>query len=175
MQTENKVKLVIWDLDDTFWHGTIAEEKITINLNALEVVKTLNKRGIINTIVSKNSYEVVKKKLLSEGYWDLFIMPSISYEPKGERIKSLIKKFNLRTSNVMFIDDNNNNLMEAKYYNPELTIVPETEINNLLNYPELKGKNDINFSRFKQYKHLENVLDNKKNFETNIDFTSISN
>ena len=115
MHTEKKIKLVIWDLDDTFWQGTLAEGDVDINAKALEAVKTLNKRGIISTIVSKNEYKIVKEKLISLGCWDDFIMPSISYEPKGQRIKNLIDKFQLRASNVMFIDDNHGNLMEAKY------------------------------------------------------------
>ena len=24
----SKIKLIIWDLDETFWHGTISEQKV---------------------------------------------------------------------------------------------------------------------------------------------------
>ena len=170
MHTEKKIKLVIWDLDDTFWQGTLAEGDVDINAKALEAVKTLNKRGIISTIVSKNEYKIVKEKLISLGCWDDFIMPSISYEPKGQRIKNLIDKFQLRAPNVMFIDENHGNLMEAKYYNPELVIKPATDIQNLLIYPELKGKNDNDLSRYHQYKHLEVALEDKETFGSNLEF-----
>ena len=83
IKKEKKIKLVIWDLDDTFWKGTIAEEDISIKTEALKAVRQLNKRGIVNTIVSKNDYDTVKSKLVSENCWDEFIMPSISYVPKG--------------------------------------------------------------------------------------------
>ena len=169
-----EIKLVIWDLDDTFWNGTIGEEEVYVNKDALKVIKILNTRGIINSIVSKNDFNIAKNQLISIGVWEYFILPSISYEPKGERIKSLIKKLQLRDSNVMFVDDNHSNLMEAKFYNPNLTITSNTEISNLLNYPSLKGKKDNNLSRFKQYKHLESVLKEKNSFSSNIDFLSQS-
>ena len=63
MKIKKKIKLIIWDLDDTFWRGTLAESDVTINSNALMVVRKLNQRGIINTIVSKNDYNTVKNDL----------------------------------------------------------------------------------------------------------------
>ena len=87
MKIKKKIKLIIWDLDDTFWRGTLAESDVTINSNALMVVRKLNQRGIINTIVSKNDYNTVKKKLISLGCWEDFIMPSINYEPKAKELK----------------------------------------------------------------------------------------
>ncbi len=170
MKIKENIKLVIWDLDETFWNGTIAEGEVEINQKALEAVKSLNERGIINTIVSNNNYEIVKEKLINEKCWEHFILPSISYEPKGERIRSLIKKLNFRPSNVMFIDDNYNNLMEAQYYNPEISVLSASKINNLLDYPELLGKKDLKLSRFNQYKHLEVIIENKKSYDSNIDF-----
>lgn len=165
-----KIKLVIWDLDDTFWHGTIAEGEVTINEQALHAVHTLNKRGIVNTIVSKNNFDIVKNKLVNDDLWDRFIMPSVSYEPKGLRIKLLIKNFQLRDVNVLFIDDNDNNLIEAKFYNPNLNTLNASEINNLLELPSMKGKHDPKLSRFNQYKHLETILEDKKTFTSNLEF-----
>ena len=63
MKKKENIKLVIWDLDETFWNGTIAEGDVKVNQIALNSVKSLNKRGIINTIVSNNSYEIVKEIL----------------------------------------------------------------------------------------------------------------
>ena len=48
-----KIKLVIWDLDDTFWNGVLSEDKVTFNERNIEIVKTLTDRGIVNSICSK--------------------------------------------------------------------------------------------------------------------------
>ena len=40
---ENKVKLVIWDLDDTFWRGTLAEDESVAAIEAnLGIVRALS-------------------------------------------------------------------------------------------------------------------------------------
>ena len=54
MQLQNSVKLVIWDLDDTFWRGTLSEGNVErIDSNIL-IVKALIDRGIMCSVVSKN-------------------------------------------------------------------------------------------------------------------------
>ena len=52
------IKLVIWDLDETFWKGTLSEGQIYPIKKNIEIIETLTKRGIINSIVSKNDYGV---------------------------------------------------------------------------------------------------------------------
>ena len=48
------VKLVVWDLDDTFWKGTLSEGPVEFDPVLAELVRTLNRRGIVNAICSKN-------------------------------------------------------------------------------------------------------------------------
>ena len=57
----NKVKLVIWDLDETFWTGTLSEG--AVKNPHVELVKRLATHGIVNSISSKNDFEQAKKKL----------------------------------------------------------------------------------------------------------------
>ncbi len=64
---KNKVKLVIWDLDETFWKGTLAEEGITPIARNGEIVRELSRRGIINSISSKNDPEQAKARLVELG------------------------------------------------------------------------------------------------------------
>ena len=62
---EEKIKLVIWDLDETFWEGTISEnagKSINIPERNINIVKELTNRGIINSICSKNDYDTVREE-----------------------------------------------------------------------------------------------------------------
>lgn len=59
----NKIKIVIWDLDNTFWLGTISEGGIVTPPKNVAIVKELTRRGIINSISSKNNFKVVKREL----------------------------------------------------------------------------------------------------------------
>jgi len=60
---ENKVKLIVRDLDDTFWNGTLAEGGIKPIDRNLGIVKTLTSRGIIRSICSKNDADQARARL----------------------------------------------------------------------------------------------------------------
>jgi FkbH-like protein len=100
------VKLVVWDLDQTFWKGTLSEEAVTPVAENIDLVRRLAARGIISSICSKNDRESAVRELQESGVWDFFVLPSISFQPKGRSIAALIEALQLRPANVVFIDDN---------------------------------------------------------------------
>jgi FkbH-like protein len=165
-----QIKLVIWDLDETFWKGTLSEEGVQIIQQNIDIIKTLTNRGIINSIVSKNNYEITKKKLEEIGVWYYFVYPQIQWEPKGQLISKVISDLQLRDINVLFLDDNYLNLEEAKFYNEKINIANPEFTNIMLEHPSFKGKNDFDHSRLKQYKILENKISESKKFSNNQAF-----
>lgn len=170
-----KIKLVVWDLDETFWKGTLSEEGVVPIEEHIKIIKELTNRGIINSIVSKNDFEQAKQKLIELGVWEYFVFPFIEWSPKGPLIKELIERCQLRATNVLFLDDNHLNLEEAKYYNPELNVADENFIPEILTHEAFLGKNDQEHSRLKQYKILEEKFDYSKNYNDNISFLKDSN
>ncbi|AGA76837.1 hypothetical protein Echvi_0559 [Echinicola vietnamensis DSM 17526] len=168
------IKLVIWDLDETFWHGTLSEEGVIPIPENIELVKQLSERGIINSIVSKNNFETAKEKLQELGIWDYFVFPAIDWSPKGILIRNIIENCQLRSPNVLFLDDNHSNLEEARFYNPKIKAHFPDFIPQMLANEALAGKVDSNLSRLKQYKILEKKHDAKKSFNDNLDFLKSS-
>lgn len=170
-----KVKIVIWDMDETFWKGTLSEggvEKIEQNVT---IVQELVNRGIMCSICSKNNFEDVKSVLSEWGIWDLFIFPQITWGPKGEQVKSLLEQCSLRSVNALFIDDNISNLHEVEFYNQGImTALPNILEKSFLDIPEIKGKDDRKHSRLKQYKVLEERQEKGKSFSSNEDFLRAS-
>lgn len=168
----NNVKLVIWDLDETFWKGTLAEGAIAPIEACKTCVITLAERGIISSICSKNNFEPAKAALSDIGVWDYFVFPRIEFAPKGQIIASLIEEMNLRAENVLFIDDNALNLEEAKHYAPGLMVAdPEVILPVLLDLPQLIGKDDRALSRLQQYKRLEvKSVERSKSVVSNEEF-----
>lgn len=165
-----KIKLVIWDLDETFWKGTLSEGEVVIVKKHVDVLKELAYRGIISSISSKNDFEPAKTELEKVGVWDYFIFPSINWNPKGENVKRIIEACQLRAPNVLFIDDNISNRKEVEHYNQGIWTVSEKEIVDLLDKPELKGKDDSGLSRLKQYKILEEKAKVKESYSDNHSF-----
>ena len=171
MLREN-VKLVIWDLDDTFWTGTLAEGGMTPVDRNKDIVVTLAQRGIVSAICSKNDSAVAEAELRRMGMWEWFVFPKIAFGPKGQSIASIIEQANLRPDNVLFIDDNIMGLEEAKHYNPGIMTADPTEIlDDLLSLPQLAGKDDASLSRLNQYKSLERkTVERESSSLGNIDF-----
>ena len=165
------IKLVIWDLDDTIWSGTLAEnEEVRLYSNIKIIVDTLNKRGIVNSICSKNDFANAKTKLLEFCMWDQFILPSIDFTPKGPRIKRLISDMQLRDENVLFIDDNASELMESKHFNSKINLLLANIIDDLLDNPYLQGCSDFTLARLAQYKQLEKAVEARSKFVSNVEF-----
>ena len=111
-----KIKLVIWDLDETFWQGTISEGTVVIPEQNLALIKRLTDIGVVNSICSKNDADSTMEYLKKQDLEQYFVFASINWEPKGARIKQLISDMQLRPVNVLFLDDNPSNLGEAKHF-----------------------------------------------------------
>ena len=150
------VRLVIWDLDETFWRGTLSEGGIeTYITENHDIVVALARRGIISSICSKNDEGEVRAVLEEKGLWEYFVFPSIDWSPKGVRIAALTEAMQLRPETVFFIDDNPNNRAEAEAAAPGIRTAGPEILENLLTDPLFSGKNDAELSRLRQYKLLE--------------------
>ncbi len=170
----DKIKLIIWDLDETFWNGTITEGGAVIPAKHKNLILALTNSGIVNSICSKNDFEPVKEFLEKENMWDYFVFPSVNWEPKGGRIKQLITDMQLRPENVLFIDDNNSNLGEALHFCPALMTSGPDIVEQLIADIALCDKKDIQHKRLKQYKILEEKHVQKNNYSSNEEFLSES-
>ena len=150
------VRLLIWDLDDTFWQGTVTEGGITAYIQLHhDIVIALAHRGIVSSICSKNDAAVVWPILQARGIAEYFVFPSISWHPKGARLAALIDAVQLRPASVMFIDDNPGNRAEAQHEVPGLQVEDETFIATMLSDPRFAGKDDSGLTRLAQYRLLE--------------------
>lgn len=177
IENASKIKLVIWDLDETFWKGTLSDNDIPLTpipLN-IEMIKKFTDRGIINSVCSKNDKIVAEKKLEELGVKDYFVFNSINWGPKGNRIKNTLASMALRPQNVLFIDDNNSNLAEVEFEMPEIMVASPDVIPKLYEIVDDLGKNDFEQSRLWQYKVLEKKRNDAEEYESNTDFLRQSN
>jgi FkbH-like protein len=151
----NAVKLVVWDLDDTFWKGTLSEGAVTPFTENIDLVKRLAARGIVSSVCSKNDRGSAVNELQKLGVWDYFVLPSISFQPKGSSIAALIEALQLRPANVVFIDDNPSVLAEAAYNCPGLVCLESPcQLAAQLECEHLRGSADPELTRLAQYKLL---------------------
>ena len=151
------IKLVIWDLDDTIWAGTLAEgDDVVLNEVRAGFIRELNRRGIISAICSKNHPEHAKAKMSAFGLWEETVFNRIAFESKGAAVKEMIEDMQLRAANVLFVDDNVLNLAEVKHFCPEIETVNALSPECDARLAEiLKSVAHVNKSRLDEYRGLE--------------------
>ena len=166
----SNVKLVIWDLDETLWEGTLSEGGARIPDSHVRLLRNLTDCGIVNSICSRNEWEPTKEFLQKAGVWDFFVFPSINWESKGPQLKEKLDKMALRPINTLFIDDNPSNLGEARHFLPEIQTCGPEGIPDLIRQVEGLEKKDLLHKRLKQYKILEEKDTASRTYESNEAF-----
>ncbi len=164
------IKLVVWDLDETFWKGTLSEGSVEVPEENARLVKDLTDCGIINSISSKNDFEPTRKKLQELGLWDYFVFPSINWESKGPQLQDKIDKMALRPVNVLFLDDNLSNLGEARHFLPDIQTGGPECIGELVEQVAAMDRKDLKHKRLNQYKILEQKDTASKSYASSEDF-----
>lgn len=157
----SKIKLIIWDLDETFWSGILSEGSQSIITENIQLIKDLIDAGVMCSICSKNNHSDVQNYMEKLDIWQYFVFPSINWTSKGLRVKQIIQEMQLREQNVLFIDDNNTNLAEVLSTCKEISVSNECIIKDLIVYYRNIKKKDLEHSRLKQYK----ILEKKKKFQ----------
>lgn len=135
-----KVKCVVWDLDNTFWNGTLVETEdpnsIELNPNVEDTVKALDERGIIQSIASKNDFEPAWETVRRTGLSEYFIYPQIHWNAKSSSLEQIAKNLNIGIDSFAFIDDSAFERNQVYSVLPQVRVYAETDINGLLLRPE---------------------------------------
>ena len=164
------IKLLIWDLDDTFWRGTLSEGPVEAVADNLQLVRDTAARGLVHTIVSKNDAAPAEAKLSELGVRELFVFPRISWQPKGPVIQQLLLDMQLRAPNALFLDDNPINRAEAEFYNPGLQTADPAALPTLAPLLRAAGQPDPHFARLEQYRLLERQQQARAAYHDNLAF-----
>jgi FkbH-like protein len=130
MQT--KIKCVVWDLDNTIWHGILSEgDELSLNEDAVKTIEILDKRGILQSISSKNDFEPAKEALIKFGIWDYFIYSQINWGPKSEAINRIAKCINIGIDTLAFIDDSKFELEEVSFTYPQVKCIDAEDLHEV--------------------------------------------
>ncbi len=103
-----RCKCVVWDLDNTLWHGILVEDgadALTLVDGVVDVIKALDARGILQSIASKNNADEALAVLRRFGIEEFFLHPQISWGPKSEAMSQIADKLNIGMDTLVFVDD----------------------------------------------------------------------
>ncbi len=129
-----KAKCVVWDLDNTLWDGILAEtgpEGVTPIPMAVATIVELDRRGILNSIASKNDPNLARKALERFGLLSYFVAPQIGWGPKSEAIRQIATVLDIGMDTLVFIDDQAFERGEVQALCPGAEVLPQSAIAEL--------------------------------------------
>lgn len=125
------VKIVVWDLDNTLWKGTLVEDGIdgvVLRQEAKDLLLKLDGRGIVNSIASKNDLSLAMSALAHFGIAEYFVFPKISWQPKSEALREIITDFDVGEDTIAFIDDQPFERQEVLQVLPKVRVYDACEV-----------------------------------------------
>ncbi|MEY9970598.1 FkbH-like protein [Lysinibacillus sp. RC46] len=160
---ERKVKCVVWDLDHTIWQGVLLEDKnVILREGVKKILEELDKRGILQSIASKNEHHLAIEKLKEFGIEEYFIYPQINWNSKGEAIKKIAQSINIGLDTLAFIDDQPFEREEVSFSVPEVMCLDATDLNGLLSLPEMNPNFITEDSKMRRKMYLSDIERNKE-------------
>lgn len=106
MQINRIVKVVVWDLDNTVWDGTLVDTPdLKLRPGVLDVIQHLDERGVLHSIASRNEHEPAIDTLRELGISDYFLYPQIGWGAKSASIRQIAELLNLGVDSIAFVDD----------------------------------------------------------------------
>src|ERR1700733_1118988 len=135
----SKVKCVIWDLDRTAWDGILGEseaDQVSLRPEVLRTMLALDERGILQSVASKNDYDLAWSVLQRLGVAHLFLYPQINWEPKSGNLQRIIQSLNIGVDSCVFIDDSPFERAEVSHELSGIRVLAGSDIPSLMERPE---------------------------------------
>jgi FkbH-like protein len=131
-ESTRKIKCVVWDLDNTLWHGVLLEkEKITLREGITGIIQSLDRRGILQSIASRNDHTKAMEKLRQFGITDYFLYPQINWNAKSSSIEAIAESININIDTIAFVDDQSFERAEVSFHHPGVLCIDAADIDRL--------------------------------------------
>ncbi|AUB43288.1 putative enzyme involved in methoxymalonyl-ACP biosynthesis (plasmid) [Nostoc flagelliforme CCNUN1] len=156
------IKCVVWDLDNTIWHGVLLEnDQVFLQNNVIDVIKSLDSRGILQSIASRNEHNQAMLKLEEFGLHEYFIYPQINWNSKASSIQRIAQSINIGMDAIAFIDDQPFELEEVNFSLPDVLCINTANFGQLLNMPEMNPRFITKDSKDRRLMYLSDIKRNQ--------------
>ena len=135
------IKCLVWDLDHTLWHGVLLEDdRVVLRDNIRSIIDTLDGRGILQSIASKNDYAAAMRKLQEFDLRQYYLYPQIGWSSKVEYIKKIAAALNIGLEAFAFIDDEPFERAEVLSALPTVLCLDAAAVDGLLDLPAMQPR-----------------------------------
>jgi FkbH-like protein len=156
------VKCVVWDLDGTLWQGILLEgDDVAVKQEAVETILNLDRRGILQSVASRNDFDTAMAKLKAFGLAEYFLYPQINWNAKSSSIKTISQLTNIRLEAMAFVDDQVFERDEVRHTFPEVRCFDAERVERLLQLPEMTPRFITADSQMRRKMYLCDVVRNE--------------
>lgn len=163
---QKTIKCVVWDLDNTLWKGVLLEDdRVYLRSNVINAIETLDNRGILQSIASKNERTKVIAKLEELGLSKFFLYPQINWNSKASSILEIAKSINIGIDTIAFIDDQLFELEEVKFSHPEVLCIDAACLDRLLDMSQMNPRFITEDTKKRRLMYLSDIDRNRAESE----------
>lgn len=131
------VKCLVWDLDNTLWQGTLLEDPdVTVPAAIRAVIIELDSRGILQSIASRNDFDMAWQRLEELGMAGYFVHPRIGWGRKSDSVLQIADELKFALNTIAFIDDLPSERAEVGFRAAEVRCYPAEQAGSLAGLPE---------------------------------------
>ena len=160
---KQSIKCVVWDLDNTVWDGILLEDReVRLRPHVVHILKTLDERGILHSIASRNDHAAAMAKLRELGLDDYFLYPQINWNSKAASIGQIARDVNIGLDAVAFVDDQPFEREEVAFTHRQVLCVDSALLDDLLDRPELNPRFVTEDSRQRRRMYQADIARNRE-------------
>jgi len=155
---KQSIKCVVWDLDNTLWQGVLLEDsEVELFERTRAILQTLDQRGVLQAIASKNDHDTAMKKLEVFGIAEYFLYPQINWNSKSSSVRAIAESLNIGLDSIAFIDDQSFEREEVLFALPEVMCIDSLNLEGLLDMAELKPRFITSESKLRRQMYLSDI------------------
>jgi len=159
---KQSIKCVVWDLDNTLWEGELLEdEQVVLRQQVPEIIKTLDSRGILQSIASRNDHARAIDQLRAFGLDEYFLYPQINWNSKASSIQAIAKSINIGLDAIAFVDDQPFEREEVHFTIPVVLCIDTADLDTLLDMPAMNPRFITEDSRKRRQMYLSDITRQK--------------
>lgn len=156
------IKVLVWDLDETIWEGTLLEgDVVRVRPGVRETLATLDRRGILHSIASKNDPAAAMGKLSELGLADYFLYPQIGWSAKSVGVRQIAQSINIGLDTVAFVDDQPFEREEVRHSLPEVMTLDVSDLAGVTERPEFMPRFITDESSIRRQMYLADIERNQ--------------
>ena len=113
-------------------HLHVEGDAVALKPGVERILEELERRGILNSIASRNDTEQARAQLMRLGVYDRFVVPRIAHGPKPESLYAIAGELNLSLDALAFIDDSRFERESVAHGAPGVTLIEAERYRDLL-------------------------------------------